>query len=74
VARPLQLIAALAGLVGGLGGALPVPAPKVGICASCKLGKLQGPAGRRYCQRCAWFEAGEREQAAGAEALLGGRR
>jgi hypothetical protein len=71
VVRPLHLVAALAGLAGGLGGARPAPAPKTHLCANGKRGKLQGPPGKRYCTRCAWFEAGARERFdAAADALV----
>jgi hypothetical protein len=43
-------------------------------CPKCPRGKLQGAVGKRYCQRCSWFEAGERERVEAAVTLLGGGR
>lgn len=31
-------------------------------CPSCHRGRLAGTERRRYCQRCSWFEAGDRER------------
>jgi hypothetical protein len=72
--RALSALAVASVLVAGLpGSTVPFRRPPE-ACSLCPRGRLQGKPGSRYCQRCGWFEAGERERVEAAMGLLGGAR
>jgi hypothetical protein len=72
--RALSALTVASVLVAGLPGST-APFPRLAEpCSRCPRGRLQGKPGSRYCQRCGWFEAGERERVEAAVGLLGGAR
>jgi hypothetical protein len=63
---------AMAAMFAGVAIPGPRPVDASSRCPSCRRGKLQGRTGYRYCQRCAWIEAGEKERGEAILAEFGG--